>query len=297
MEYVFIVGLPRTGSKIYMSIINDFSDIDIVREMHYLAPRFIRKSAVSSLRLEQQPLSNPERVERAIERMYNGRLSGAFWDKRSTENGVQLRLVDIEKNVLQESLLSSSGTPRDVFRIILEKHAESVGKRRAGAKFPVDIGSVPKILEWCDNAKIIHIVRDPRAIYTSMVMREQPGSEKPGVARGLAASKRLPYIIIQYRKAASLHSKLQYNDNYIISRFEDVTSSPEEGLRRISNFLGFEYTDEMKGASRVDSSYSGANKKGIDSSASTQWQSHILSHERKIIEVILKKEMKMFGYA
>ncbi|MCC5958849.1 MAG: sulfotransferase [Rhodobacteraceae bacterium] len=296
MEYVFIVGLPRTGSKIYMSIINDFSDIDIVREMHYLAPRFIRKSAVSSLQLEQQPLNSPERVGRAIERMYDGQLSGAFWEKRSKEDGVQLRLVDIEKNALQEALLNSSGTPRDLFRIILQKHAESVGKKRAGAKFPVDIGCVPRILEWCDNAKIIHIVRDPRAIYTSMVMRERPGSGKPGIPRGLAASKRLPYIIMQYRKAASLHSRFNVNDNYIISRFEDVTEFPEESLRKIAGFLGFKYTDEMKSQNRVDSSYSYLNKKGIDSGAATQWESHILAPERKIIEIILKKEMRMFGY-
>ena len=80
MEYTFIVGIARTGSKIYMSGLNRFSDIDIVGEMHYLAPWYIRKDAIRALRLEEAPLTTPSRIEEAVDNMYSGAIKGTFWE-------------------------------------------------------------------------------------------------------------------------------------------------------------------------------------------------------------------------
>ena len=100
MEHVFIVGIARTGSRIYMSTLNDHSDIDIITEVHYLAPRYIRKDAVTALKLNSRPLESAERVKEALKTMYSGELVGDFWKKTSPTTALQQRLVDLSPDAL-----------------------------------------------------------------------------------------------------------------------------------------------------------------------------------------------------
>ena len=43
MDFVFIIGIARTGSKIYKNMLNKYSEINILNELHFLSPKWIRK--------------------------------------------------------------------------------------------------------------------------------------------------------------------------------------------------------------------------------------------------------------
>jgi hypothetical protein len=297
MTYVFIIGIARTGSKIYMSALNQFSDIDIVNEMHYLAPWYVRKDATRSLRLRSEPLTSPARVERAVELMFSGKLQGTFWNKREQTSAFQQRLIDIPRDYIVDRLNECPGTADSVFRVLLQAHARVAGKSRAGAKFPVDISCVHRLVEWFPNEKYVHLIRDPRAIYGSMVVREANSSANQTSRRIRAAFRRLPYLILQYRRAARVHAALARSSNYYLSRFEDVATNPVASLRRLCEFLSVEYDCDMPNVRKVDSSYGIDGRIGIDGEAANRWQQHLNFIEKYIITKALRHEMATFGYS
>lgn len=296
MELVFIVGIARTGSKIYMSSLNDHTDIDIVNELHFLAPRYVRGDVVRSLNLHSTPLTGSSRVQAAVDRMYSGTLNGTFWEIRNSSTRLQQRITDIDRDTLIELLSSGAGRPEDLFRTLLFEHARVANKRRAGAKFPVDISCVTKLVDWFPDATFLHLVRDPRAVYASMVKREIEHSRDNLRSKLVSRTRRLAYLVLQFKRAARLHRDLQSSDRYMMSRFEDVASSPEGRLRSICSFLDVEYKAEMLNIRKVDSSYASSKAIGIDASAIDQWKAHLSNVERQVIQRSLKAEMRLFGY-
>lgn len=297
MEYVFIVGIARTGSKIYSTMLNDHSDVDIVSELHYLAPRIVRRDAVTELGLVQSPLTTPEKIDAALDKMYAGTLLGDFWAKTERTEEIQHRIVDIERERLKQALANGNGGPRAVLEAVLTEHAAAAGKRRAGAKSPVDISRVATLLDWFPNSKIIHLIRDPRAIYTSMAVRDVPGADRGGFPRLHAMARRLPYITLQYHQAATLHERYEGSANYLLSRFEDMLTEPEKYMSRICDFLGLDFRPEMLQTKRIDSSYPGKAAQGMDTGAIREWETHIQSFERRYLDFALSRPMQRLGYS
>jgi hypothetical protein len=297
MDFVFIVGVARTGSKIYMSIVNRFSDIDVVGEMHFLAPWYVRNDAVRTLGLERNPPFRDGDAERIVEAMYSGRLNGEFWKQSGPSQTLRNRLADLDRDRLVRAMAHWNRRPEGLLRILLTEHARVAGKRRAGAKFPVDIARVGTLADWFPESKLVHLIRDPRAIYTSMATRDLPGARKPGAPRLIAAARRLPYIAFQYRRAARVHRRWYRSPRYHLSRFEDLVGNPGTFLPRLCGFLDIAYSPEMTSIQRVDSSYPGENRTGIDRSAIVEWRRHILPFEKVWVETVLAREMGLFGYA
>ncbi len=296
MERLFIIGIARTGSKIYMSILNDFSDIDIVNELHYMAPRIVRKDAIHALGLNKRNIAGEARVDDALKAMYAGTMAGDFWTVSGKRTDMTYRVTDIESQTLRKALLETEGTAKDVFRVLVDEHAKVAEKRRSGAKSPVDISCTHRLLEWFPDAKILHLIRDPRAIYTSMTVRDVPGADKPGLRRMYAMARRLPYLVSQVRSAMRLHEELKSSENYYISRFEDLMLRPETSLRGLCDFVGIEYRDEMNQVKRVDSSFARSSGTGFDKTTVDRWKRHILPIEQRLINAILSREIGEFGY-
>ena len=296
MDFVFIIGIARTGSKIYMTSLNGCSEIDLVNEMHFLAPRYIREDAASVLGLDRSPLTSQRRIDETLDKMYSGTINGTFWDKREPGTKAQQRLVDIDRTLLAQAIESSDGSTGAVFRALLESHATAVGKRRAGAKFPVDISRVNRLVEWFPDARFVHLIRDPRAIYSSMIAREihTPGQSR--TSKLATRLKRLSYVILQYKRAAKCHELLGNSPKYFLSRFEDMTALPEIRIRKLCDFLDVRFSEDMLSIRRVDSSYTDTESVGIEGAAATRWQQHLTSTESKILEWILSSEMRKFGY-
>lgn len=92
-----------------------------------------------------------------------------------------------------------------------------------------------EILKVLPEARLVHIVRDPRDVVTSFM--NQPWGPKDAVV------------------AAKLYSKLNESwwevrsrvpaDSYLELRLEDLVSDPEDQYKKICNFWNVEYRDEL----------------------------------------------------
>ena len=167
---IFIVGLPRTGSKLLMNMINNnlVAGCHIANEVQFFGHSWLGR--ILQGRRGIMPIIDGARSEdgkvdwdRVIDNLYSGKAKGVHW------HGVSAGWLHIPRNKLLESLSATDGTPRSIYEAILvtqEKEYSVYGDKSGPNLYFVD-----KLVRYFPDAKILHIIRDPRAIVTSQHLR------------------------------------------------------------------------------------------------------------------------------
>lgn len=287
MNYVFIVGLGGTGTKLTMNILNSSRSINISDDMHFLAPRWLREDFVRKAE-PLGPLDNDRNVDRVVDLMYSGRLEGNFWNE---PDGIDR----LSPGRLKERILQSDRSYASVLRILVEEDAFSREKDIPGARLPVNIVCVPTLLEWFPDSKIIHLLRDPRAVHMSRVKKDVRDSSVPHILLNL---RRLPFTYQQTRATAKIYRRYRERMNYYMMRFEDIVAEPEKSIQALCEFLEVEFLDEMLNPPVDSTAYvdRGDRGIGIDKNAISRWRDHIPGVSKNLLEWTLKREMREMGY-
>lgn len=284
---VFILGCPRTGSKIYMKILNDYSPINITPELHFLIPFWIRKDFVTTVKENIGDLKQDTNIPKLITLMYSGKLQGSFWKSIKNRN--------IDKKKLENKILKSDRSFEKILTILLEEHAILKHKETPGAKFPVHFSHISKLLKWYPNCKIIFLLRDPRAIYASNAIGSTKKSSS-NIKSTIIRLKILIQTIIYFRWAVKIHKKHSHMKNYQLSRFEDIINKPEKHMPELCKFLEIEFKQEMLTPPVIDSSFHKNRKKGFDKETLNRWKTRISPITANIIKTITKKQIKSMEY-
>jgi hypothetical protein len=128
-----------------------------------------------------------------------------------------------------------------LFALLQEHHAERVGKERWGDKSLNTERYADRVFECFPDARIIHMVRDPRDRYASVLKRWKVN--RGGV--GSATAAWLSSIQLGERNQA------RYPDRFRIVRYEDLATDPDASLRALCDFIGEPFEPsmlEMQGA-------------------------------------------------
>lgn len=299
MEHIFIVGVARTGSKIYRNVINGCTDIDTLNELHYLSPRWIRQDFRRTVsKAVGSPLSVTS-LDLLLDVMYQKTLEGTFWRMGAEEvNGNESCIFDIRRDDLAERLRRTDLSFPAILDTLMCMHAEMKNKRRGGAKFPVNIACCQELCQWFPDAHYIHIVRDPRAIYASMTHMDLRGHEIIRRSqRVLSASKRFAFLVHQYRWAARIHARLAGGKKYRLFRFEDTIQNPERQIDELCEFLSVPFKEAMLTPKMEDSSFlTHQAVHGFDRDAADRWRNKVSPQASRAICALLRREMALFGY-
>jgi hypothetical protein len=197
--------------------------------------------------------------------------------------------------------LAHASTYAHILNTIMGTIAAREGKNRWGEKTPAHLFRLKEIRTAFPNARIIHIVRDPRAVVCSAIKAFEGGQFTDwNIYR--AANYWLRCVRVHERQQSSR------NDRYMLVRYEDFVSRPEATLNVVSSFLGIKFVNEMLKAHRVASGYVRRNRAGalpamhaltqkpLDSSRSDAWKTILSADQSKLIEQVAGKQMVNFGY-
>ena len=276
-EYVFIVGLGRTGSTLTRQILNSSKEIGLGSESHFFRdlPRFLvqRRPSFREQIAKIGDITTDEGAEKAVDFIFNiADRHYSFWN---------MRAKNVARDEFLRRLLDSDRSERTLFDLAMAFHAR--GKPIRGEKTPAHIFFVPTLLEWYPNAKVIHTFRDPRAIYASS-RKKAAGKQYPllntllrklGLIFELYSSMQ---VILPWLQVIKLHDRYRacYPGSYYLSRYEDLVCDPERSLRKLCDFLEVDFTEEMLQQSVVNSSYSPTGQiKGFDLAAIERWREHL----------------------
>ena len=289
---IFIVGLPRTGSKLLMNMINNnrAADCYIANEVQFFGHSTLGR--ILQGRRGVMPIIDGARNEdgkvdwgRVVDELYSGKARGVHW------NGLSAGWLKIPRNKLLETLSGTDGTPKSIYEAILitqEKEYSAYGDKSGPNLYFVD-----KLVQYFPDAKILHIIRDPRAIVTSQHKRllsilQHKSRSSPAVTRikqALLGPIVVLYILTYWGYAVRIDRRLSktHPDNYMLVRFEDLVSAPEETTKKICGFLSIPWDEGMTSPPKRDSSYidpcdvrkSADRGTGMDREAMERWRNHI----------------------
>lgn len=295
-KYIFIVGLPRTGTKLIMNILaRSAHKIYISPETHYVG-HLIRPGLRKRMK-SLGDMSQDANIQKLVDWLYSDQASDTYWKLLRSGH------LGIDRDSLLRDLLSSDRSERGIFQVLMQAPARASECDILGEKSPAHLYHVPTLLEWFPNAKIVHTFRDPRAVLASELEKRE--KVKPTTLRGKLTRPFLPLVTLLHMTVAWLYAvrldaryKKLYPENYYLSKFEELVSNPNRAVKRLCAFLDIEFRPEMLAPPKADSSFKTAQRtsSGFDERALNRWQNHLKPWMIAWLSFWGKKPLKEFGY-
>jgi hypothetical protein len=188
-----------------------------------------------------------------------------------------------------------------LLNLIMGAIATREGKSRWGEKSPAHIFRLPEIRACFPNARIIHIVRDPRAVVCSTIKAFRGGQFDDWNIYGTAR---------YWVRCVKVHARQlsMPTDRYTLIRYEDFVTQPRTTLNAVCSFLGIKFAEEMLTAHRVALDYIRPDRSGkmpglhvmtqkpLDPGRADAWKKILSPAQSKLIEQITGEQMTALGY-
>ena len=265
---LFIVGMPRSGTKLMRALLNQHPQINLTLAESHFIPYFVQK------------FGNPPlfRVREDLNPFVHELQQTAFFSTMS-KAGYTLDQSTFLQNV---DYTTWSAIFEHVFR--------HFGSKRAtidtiwGDKTPGYINHMPLLKAVFPNAKFLHIIRDPRDYCLS-------------VRKSFAKSV--------YRAAVRWRQGVQnahgygarLRQDYKEVRYELLLEQPVSTMREVSSFLGVSYDDRMVNlASAPEDLGDAKGHSTILTNNKNKYLTQLSSQEIKRIEEIICDVAQSVGY-
>lgn len=212
---IFVVGMPRSGTKLLRDLLNNHSQIGMTPNESHFIPYYrehIRKFGDLGV------FENFQRFYREFSR-------SVFFQRVTADHP----FIDAQKWHDAVRDWSYAGVVEAFYRL----YAESLGKRIWGDKTPYYHLHMPLLKSLFPSARFVHIIRDARDYCLSLNK-----SWKKNIYRSV---QRWNDTILKARKDAETLPP----DAYLEVRYEALVDQPQETLAEICNFLGVDFEPAM----------------------------------------------------
>lgn len=296
---IFIIGLPRSGSTLWLNVIDKHCDVASFNEMHYLSPwhrdfRHVLRTAGD--------LSHDANVHLLVDLIFAEPLTRGLRHGRYFWRSIQkLRGSGLPDALVERILSSENRRIGDVFRMLIEEATRLRGGARAAVKFPVHPVYTDLLIDWWPEARLVHISRDPRSLAASKA--NDPGGTVRLTSRHPWMRGILPYLgmslaTFQYIWTSRVHTRMRNHPNYGLFLYEELLSRPEATVKRLCDFCSLDFDASMLDpAAGQASSVTGAKASGFDSSRMRGWQNVLAPWQSSLIARLTRRSMKRFGYS
>jgi Sulfotransferase family len=122
----------------------------------------------------------------------------------------------------------SSATAEDFLATLMAEVARRQGKPRWAEKTPGNIAHADRIWAAWPDAKIVHIIRDPRDVFASLVEAKKWDSAEEFADRWVSTIGR------GLRLKGEINPSAQ---SYLAIRYEDLIAAPEQTMQRVTDFI------------------------------------------------------------
>jgi hypothetical protein len=126
------------------------------------------------------------------------------------------------------ALAESAATPAACLDALMRELTRRESKRRWAEKTPGNIAHVDRIWDAWPDAQVIHITRDPRDVFASLVEARKWDTAAEFADRWAATVGRNEQLLAHLRPGA---------ESYLAIRYEDLIGAPDATMRRVLEFL------------------------------------------------------------
>jgi len=285
---IFVTGASRSGTSMLARLLGRHQTILMLQEMHYFG-------ALCDPVQADRPGAT-ERMERLAATLL-ARHHRSLWDSQPT--AAERREARALINGLSPQVRSAAG----VFTATLRHLAAVAGNSIALEQTPRNIFYAEHLLALYPEARIVHIVRDPRAVLASQRNRwrmRQLGAAHIPVFEMLRNWVNYHPITMSklWNEANQRALSLQRQKRFLLVRFEDLVENPQAETRRICSFLGITFEPTMLNIPRWGSSNiaHSTRQRGISREVKDLWRECLPAADRSLCEQLTASTMQRFGY-
>lgn len=272
---IFIVGAPRSGTTMLQFRLRNHPRISFpTGESHFIIPICLRADAFGDL----TKLSN---VRGALDAMY--RRNKGFFEEEL--HGMKLNIDSLSEELHAEG---RDSIPR-LISGLFEKNAQGEGKARWGDKTPYYVMHITKLLEWFPDAQIVHLIRDGRDVALSLFARRH---DFQTYNAAFAAEYWESYV----ERGQKLGKTLSSNQ-YFELRYEDLLSNPDASMRRLCEYLGESYSEELFTTTATDTpGQTPLVHQPIKAENSGKWRTQMTPWQIRVFTSVAGKTLEKNGY-
>jgi len=266
---IFVAGPDRSGTTLIYALLASHPNISMVRRTN-MWRYFDRRYG---------DLGDPANLDRCLGDMVRYR---------------RMRHLNPDVERIRREFGQGEPTYGRLFALFHRHNAERSGKRRWGDKSLHTEHYADRVFAEFPDARVIHMVRDPRDRYASVRKRYGRNLARVGAATGrwLESTR------------AGYRNQRRYPDRYLMLRYEDLASDPETTMRRVCAFIGEEFPPEilsMDGAPEHrdaggNSSFGDLEPGAISTRAIGRFRQVLSPSELAFIELLAGRVMDAAGY-
>lgn len=208
-QYIAIVGVGRSGTSLLMSMLNAHADVVFPPEFHFINQHMARRPQ-ATLREMADRLRTDPRFAR-----------------------LNMPVEDVIRPFRQNQV---PYTLPALYQQILLQYGQQHNRRIIGDKAPKYVEYLPVIHQIFPEAKVIHLIRDPRDVYLSRKKAAWSAS-RPDFLQLLAYRA-------QYTLGRRLGPQL-FGNNYLEVQYENLLMQPEATLQHLCHQLQIPYLAQM----------------------------------------------------
>lgn len=148
--------------------------------------------------------------------------------------------------------------------------------------------------ELFPQAKVIQMVRDPRAIFAS---------RKNRLVKTSGNYSKAHRFVREWNRSAQEIPRLRRDPSkFMVVRYEDLVKNPHEILEKVCRFAGIDFSEKLLEPTRAGTDWQGNSAfhegfKGISTVAAEKWKDSLTEQEIWWIELHCRKGMELAGYA
>lgn len=225
---IILTGADRSGTTLLYALLASHSDVSMVRRTNMWRWFYGRYG----------DLAEPANLDACLSTMLRY---------------PRLGVLEPDADAIRKEFGRRAQTYGQLFAVMHEQHAARRGRKRWGDKSLHTEHHAAAIFGELPEARILHMVRDPRDRYASITRRYESGGK---AAKGLGAAMGRWRASV---RAGERHVATFGEDRYALVRYETLATSPEATLRTICEFLELPYEPQMLGMGGVSDAadYSG----------------------------------------
>ena len=280
-SYVFIVGVGRSGTKFLQSILLGHPELHISTETHFLSSALHQGFIKTAKKIGD--LKDDKNLELLVDKMFNSEIFGAFWKRKILK----------DKDSILRKFKDSDRSFKSLYRIIIEEDMLQHNKTIAGEKTPSHLYHVDTLLEWFPEAKVIHIIRNPRNVLASEINKNVKPDHPLKKGSFFYNTSLLFYVLINWNNAARLDKKYRkkYPQNYLAVKYEDLMHEHKQHVLRICEFLNMDFKETMLNPPVRGSSFADSGSNTSKEKKSGQYKQF-----NSIINLFLRKKLREYNY-
>lgn len=293
---VFVVGPSRSGTALVRSMINNDPSMHVAGETHYfddLRPRLGGRTVLDdadAIRCEDYFLALTHRPY------------GHQGDPRA---------ASLDRERLRDAARQLGRTPDAYFEAYCRLVADDDGALQWGEKTPRHVFRIADIIDTFPTARVVAMVRDPRAVVASYRdWRNQGGFDleaDPDLQVALEADTtraRASYNLVMHSMLwrstinAAISARDQYGQGRVyLQRYEDLVLEPERAGRELLEWLGLDFAPERLEVPVHNSSFAafdhggGVSQAGLD-----RWREKLDDDEIAVIQYVTGRTLRRCGY-